>query len=179
MRPGVLLDRDGVLNAASVRAGRPHPPRTVDELEVLPGVAEACRSMAAAGLILISITNQPDIARGTQDADVVTTLNERLQKLLGLDEIITCPHDDDDLCDCRKPKPGMILAAARRWQLDLPHSVTVGDRWRDVEAGRAAGTHTVFINRDYAERAPVDPDLIAADLMEAVPWIIATATPQR
>jgi D-glycero-D-manno-heptose 1,7-bisphosphate phosphatase len=176
---GVFLDRDGVLNAASVRDGRPHPPQTVADLSVLPGVPDACHAMAAAGLRLICITNQPDIARGTQDADVVATLNVRLQEALDLDEVVTCPHDDADGCECRKPKPGMILDAAERWGVDLARSVTVGDRWRDVEAGRSAGTRTVFIDRGYAERAPAQPDLTVADLQEAVPWIIATAGPRR
>ena len=126
-----------------------------------------------------AFTNQPDIARGTRDPAFVATLNARLKQLLGLDEVVTCPDDDADGCPCRKPKPGMILDSARRCNVDLSRCVTVGDRWREVEAGRSAGTHTVFIDRGYAERAPADPDLTVAKLEEAVEWIIATAGPRR
>jgi D-glycero-D-manno-heptose 1,7-bisphosphate phosphatase len=177
--PAAFLDRDGTLNVPVVVDGRPYPPETADELELLPGVEAACEELSAAGFRLICITNQPDIARGTQDPRFVATLNARLKELLGLDEVVTCPHDDVDGCACRKPKPGMILDSARRWDVDLSRSVTVGDRWRDVEAGRSAGTRTVFIDRGYAEPPPEQPDLIVADLEEAVPWIIATAGPPR
>jgi D-glycero-D-manno-heptose 1,7-bisphosphate phosphatase len=177
--PAAFLDRDGTLNAPLVVNGRPYPPESAEELQLLPGVETACAELSAAGFRLICITNQPDIARGTQDPAFVATLNARLKELLGLDEVVTCPHDDADGCSCRKPKPGMILDSARRWDIDLSRSVTVGDRWRDIEAGRSAGTHTVFIDRGYSERAPAHPDLTVVDLKEAVPWIIATAEPPR
>jgi D-glycero-D-manno-heptose 1,7-bisphosphate phosphatase len=177
--PAAFLDRDGTLNAPLIVDGRPQPPARAEELQLLPGVEAACTELSAAGFRLICVTNQPDIARGTQDPQFVATLNGRLKELLGLDEVVTCPHDDADGCACRKPKPGMILDSAERWDVDLSRSVTVGDRWRDVEAGRSAGTHTVFIDRGYAERTPEDPDLTVADLKEAVPWIIATAEPPR
>ena len=177
--PAAFLDRDGTLNAPVVINGRPYPPESAEELQLLPGVEAACAELSAAGFRLICITNQPDIARGTQDPAFVATLNARLKELLGLDEVVTCPHDDADGCSCRKPKPGMILDSARRWDVDLSRSVTVGDRWRDVEAGRSAGTRTVFIDRGYSERVPVGPDLTVVDLKEAVPWIIATAEPPR
>jgi D-glycero-D-manno-heptose 1,7-bisphosphate phosphatase len=176
--PAAFLDRDGTLNSPVVVDGLPYPPARVEELELLPRAAEACAQLSAAGIRLICITNQPDIARGSQDPALVATLNGRMQEMLGLDEVVTCPHDDADRCACRKPKPGMILDAARRWDVDLSRSVTVGDRWRDVEAGRSAGTRTVFIDRGYAEPTPEQPDLIVADLEEAVPWIIATAGPR-
>ena len=176
--PAAFLDRDGTLNASVVVDGTPLPPASVEQLELLPGVARACAELSAAGIRLICITNQPDIARGTQDPSVVAALNARVQELLGLDEVVTCPHDDADACPCRKPRPGMILEAARRWDVDLARSVTVGDRWRDVEAGRSAGTRTVFIDQGYAERVPADPDLVVANLEEAVAWIFAATAAQ-
>ncbi|MGO9905073.1 MAG: D-glycero-alpha-D-manno-heptose-1,7-bisphosphate 7-phosphatase [Solirubrobacteraceae bacterium] len=174
-RPAVFLDRDGVLNKAIIRSGRPHPPESLAELHVLPGVPEACRDLRAAGLTLVCVTNQPDIARGAQDPAMVVAMNDRLRELLGLHEVVVCPHDDNDGCSCRKPLPGMILGAARREDLDVSRSVTVGDRWRDVEAGRAAGTWTVFIDRGYDERQPERADLTVKNLKEAVPWIIDKA----
>ena len=173
-RAGVFLDRDGVLNAPRVVDGRPYPPRTLDELEVLPGVEDACRELAQAGLALIAVTNQPDIARGDAAEGDVQALNDALRERLGLDEVVMCPHDDADACDCRKPLPGMIISAARRWEIDLGRSVTVGDRWKDIAAGRAAGTRTVFIDRHYDEPAPTAPDLTVGELHQSVPWILET-----
>jgi D-glycero-D-manno-heptose 1,7-bisphosphate phosphatase len=173
--PAVFLDRDGVLSEPTLRFGRPYPPETVDDVRVLPGVLEACGELATAGLMLVCVTNQPDISRGTRDFATVAAINDHVRELLRLDEVVVCPHDDPDGCDCRKPLPGMILEAARRLDLDTSRSVTVGDRWRDVEAGRAAGTWTVFVDWGYNERQPERPDLIVKDLKEAVPWIIDKA----
>lgn len=170
--PAVFLDRDGVLNAAVVTAGVPHPPNTEADLRLLPGVVEACRVLSMTGFKLVCVTNQPDIARGTQSPAIVARINARLEEHLGLDEVLVCPHDDADACTCRKPLAGMFFDAADRLDLDLVRSVTVGDRWRDIEAGRAAGTLTVFIDRGYRERASVEADLTVAELGEAVPWII-------
>jgi D-glycero-D-manno-heptose 1,7-bisphosphate phosphatase len=175
-RAAVFLDRDGVLNEARVVDGRPYPPSGLDDVKILPGVQEACAALSAAGLPLIVITNQPDIARGTADRAEVDAINDRLLRVLSLDEVVVCPHDDADGCACRKPRPGMLLDAARRHGIDLARSVTVGDRWRDVEAGRAAGTRTVFLDRHYAEARPSAPDLTVGDLKESTEWIIETAT---
>jgi transaldolase len=173
-RRAVFLDRDGVLNAAVVRDGLPYPPASVDEMSVLPGVREACKRLRDAGFLLIVVTNQPDIARGKTAGSTVGAINGALQAQLGLDEICICPHDDVDGCDCRKPRPGLLLAAARRWEIDLSESFMVGDRWRDVEAGRAAGCHTVFIDYGYAERRPSHPDIVSSSLAAAVPDIVAS-----
>jgi D-glycero-D-manno-heptose 1,7-bisphosphate phosphatase len=170
-RRAVFLDRDGVLNAAVVRDGLPYPPRSVDEVEVLPGAEEACNRLRAAGFDLVVVTNQPDIARGTQTLEAVDHINNALLAALPLDEVVVCPHDDADDCDCRKPRPGMLRAAAQRRGIDLSASFMVGDRWRDVEAGIQAGCRTVFIDRDYDERS-VQADVSVADLAEAAVWIL-------
>jgi D-glycero-D-manno-heptose 1,7-bisphosphate phosphatase len=128
--------------------------------------------------VLVCVTNQPDIARGTQDVATVAAINERLQEALGLVEVMVCPHDDADDCACRKPRPGMILDAASRLGLDVSRSVTVGDRWRDIEAGRAAGTWTALIDHGYTEQQADRPDLIVNGLKEAVAWIIGKADSQ-
>jgi len=179
MRRAVFLDRDGVLNRANVVDGKPLPPATVDELELLPGVEQACRQLHEAGLLLIVVTNQPDVARGTQTMATVEALNSELSSRLPLDEIRVCPHDDADSCDCRKPAPGMLLDAAREHGIELERSVMVGDRWRDVEAGRRAGCATVFLDSGYSERSPEAPDLTVGTLGEAVPWILERAAEGR
>jgi D-glycero-D-manno-heptose 1,7-bisphosphate phosphatase len=168
----VFLDRDGVLNRAIVRDGRPFPPRSLEELEVLPGVTDACSSLKAAGFLLIVVSNQPDVARGTLSPDDLSTLHASLLSRIPLDAVLCCPHDDVDACGCRKPAPGLILEAATRFDIALSASVMVGDRWRDIEAGRRAGCRTVFVDAGYSERRPEDPDLTVASLEEAVPWIL-------
>ena len=171
-RRAVFLDRDGVLNRATVVEGVPHPPASLAELELLPGVEDACRRLHEAGLLLIVVTNQPDIARGTQTIDEVDAINRELAARLPLDEFRVCPHDDPDQCGCRKPAPGMLLDASREHGIELAKSVMVGDRWRDVEAGKRAGCKTVFVSAGYSERPPDAPDLTVGDLGEAVPWIL-------
>jgi transaldolase len=173
LRRAVFLDRDGVLNAAVVRDGRPYPPESVAEMSLLPGVEEACSRLKQAGFLLIVVTNQPDIARGKAGSGAVDAINDALQARLKLDEVCVCPHDDADGCHCRKPKPGLILDAARRWRIDLSRSFMIGDRWRDVEAGRAAGCRTVFLEHGYAERSPDFPDIASKSLEAVVPQLIA------
>jgi D-glycero-D-manno-heptose 1,7-bisphosphate phosphatase len=172
MTAAVFLDRDGVLTEAKVIDGVPRSPRLASELAILAEARPACRALADAGLLLICVTNQPEIARGGLDPAELEAMNERLQRELGLDEVIVCPHDDADACDCRKPKPGMILDAARRHGIDLGASFTVGDRWRDVDAGKAAGTLTIFVDRGYDESLSERPDVAVAGIREASEWII-------
>jgi len=174
LRRAIFLDRDGVLNAPVVRNGRSHPPGRWENLEILPGVAEACRILKGQGLLLIAATNQPDIARGSLAEAEVQRINANLQGRLGLDDVLVCPHDDGDGCPCRKPRPGLLLAAARRHGIDLSSSVMVGDRWRDIDAGKAAGCRTVFVDWGYDEERPREPDLTVGSLAEAVPWILAS-----
>ena len=169
----VFLDRDGVLNAVTVRDGVPSPPKTLEEFSLLPGVEEACALLRAEGFRLIVVTNQPDIARGKQTLETVELLHRELRRRLPLDDVYTCPHDDYHHCDCRKPRPGMLLAGGRAHGIDLACSVMVGDRDKDIEAGRAAGCRTVFVAGGYGRPPEPPADLTVASLREAVPWIIS------
>jgi D-glycero-D-manno-heptose 1,7-bisphosphate phosphatase len=172
-RRAVFLDRDGVINRAVVRDGLPYGPDLVDELEILPGVKEALSRLRDAGFRLVVVTNQPDVARGTRRREEVEAMNAALAAALALDDIRVCYHDDADNCTCRKPKPGMLEDAARDAGLDLSRSFMVGDRWRDVGAGRRAGCTTIFIDHNYAERRPERPDAIVGSLPEAADWILS------
>jgi D-glycero-D-manno-heptose 1,7-bisphosphate phosphatase len=168
----VFVDRDGVLVETKVRDGVPRPAASADELELLPGVEEACTRLHGAGFLLIVVTNQPDVARGSLARDVVEEMHRKLEQSLPLDEIAVCMHDDADGCDCRKPQPGMLLSAARRFDIDLVTSFLVGDRWRDVEAAHRAGCRAVFVDRGYDEALTVQPEVTVRDLGEATDWIL-------
>ncbi len=178
-RPAVFLDRDGVLNESKVVDGTPHPPGTLSDLRVIPAAVTACRDLRAAGFALVVVTNQPDIARGTDTLANVEALNAAVAAEVPIDEFVTCPHDDADACACRKPLPGMLLDAAGRLGLDLERSFMVGDRWRDIEAGHRAGCTTVFVDRGYTERKPEEPDIVVNELVEAVPQMIAANIQQQ
>lgn len=169
-----FLDRDGVINRAVIRNGSPFAPDTLEELEIMPGVDEALRRLEAAGWARIVVTNQPDVARGTQTLAVVEAINAYLMQQLRLTEIRVCPHDDPDACDCRKPKPGMLLWAP---VYDVAESVMIGDRWRDIEAGQRAGVRaTILVDSGHAEVCMVEPSARVGSLAEAVDWML-TALP--
>lgn len=177
IKPAVFLDRDGVLNRPVVRDGKPHPPQSFDQFVIVDGARGALDRLKTLGYDLFVVSNQPDIARGTQDRAVVERMNAALAEALPIDEAFTCFHDDQDDCDCRKPKPGLILQAAERHGVDLDASFMIGDRWRDVAAGQRAGVRTVFIDYQYDERQPDPPaDKTVSNLDEAVDWI-ASRTP--
>jgi D-glycero-D-manno-heptose 1,7-bisphosphate phosphatase len=170
-KPAVFLDRDGVINRAIVRDGHPFAPRHAADLEVLPGVPDALVRLKQAGFALIVVTNQPDVARGTLSKSALLDMNERLTSLLPLDEVRVCCHDDADGCECRKPKPGLLT---RPPLYDLGRSVMVGDRWRDIEAGRRAGCGAVvLIDYGYDEALTAEPDIRLGSLSEAADWIVA------
>ena len=172
-RRAVFLDRDGVINRAFLRGGVPRPPSSLDELEILPGVPEALARLKSAGFRLIVVTNQPDVARGVLSRESVEAVHDMLSAQLPLDEVRVCWHDDVDRCRCRKPGPGMLLDAAREANLDLTSSYMVGDRWRDVEAGKRAGCITVFVDHGYDEPRPPVPDARVGSLAEGADWILA------
>lgn len=168
-RAAVFLDRDGVLNRAVVRDGKPYPPADVASFEILPGVPEALAQLRAAGFLLIVVTNQPDVARGAQKRAVVEAMHERLRAALPLDDIKVCY---DEGSDAYKPRPGMLLDAARDWGIDLARSCLIGDRWRDVDCGKAVGCFTIFIDHGYAEPLREAPDAVCNGLSAAAALIL-------
>jgi D-glycero-D-manno-heptose 1,7-bisphosphate phosphatase len=180
VKKAVFLDRDGVINRAVVRDGKPYPPAALDQLEIYPDAASALTRLKEAGYLLLVVTNQPDIARGTQTRAAVDAINAALGSALPIDEFLVCGHDDRDACDCRKPKPGLVLAAAAAHEIDLARSFLIGDRWRDIDCGAAAGVRTVWIDRHYRERPPSSPPTwIAASLSAAAAWILNSRSEPR
>jgi D-glycero-D-manno-heptose 1,7-bisphosphate phosphatase len=168
----VFLDRDGVLVEPVVRDGRPYPPER-GNLKIFADAAEALARLKGAGFLLVVVTNQPDVVRGNRTRADIEAVNAVLAARLPIDDIFVCWHDDADDCACRKPKPGLLLEAAARYSIDLPASFMIGDRWRDVDAGAAAGCRTIWIDRRYREPGPSTmPDFRAVSLDEATDWIL-------
>lgn len=172
MARAVFLDRDGVLNRAVVRNGRPHSPGSLDEFAIIPGTVEALRALRQAGYLLIVATNQPEVARGLQRKSVIESMHDALRKALPLDDILVCYHDERQGCNCRKPEPGLLIEAARKWGICLDRSYMVGDRWKDIEAGRRAGCRTIRLLHAYNRDEPQQADYAAASIGEAASWIL-------
>lgn len=182
MNRAVFLDRDGVLNRAIVIEGRPYPPRRVEDIELLPGVAEACAKLKALGYLLVVATNQPDVGRGLLAQAVVEAMHEKLKTLLPLDRIEVCyagGSASKQPSDFRKPAPGMLLRAAHEMKVTLQASWMVGDRWRDIDCGRAARCRTIFVDLGYSERLRQPPDFTVRSLLEAAEVILQHEPPVR
>jgi len=174
MRRAVFLDRDGVLNEPLIRNGLPHPPQTLDEFRLYPEAAPACALLREAGFLLVVVTNQPDVGRGTQQIEIVEHMHALLRERIPLDHIELCTAADGHSpgWERRKPAPGMLLDAAQALGIDLGSSYMVGDRWRDIDCGKAAGCTTVFIDRRYAEALRQRPHHSVENLLDAARLIL-------
>jgi D-glycero-D-manno-heptose 1,7-bisphosphate phosphatase len=176
-RRAVFLDRDGVLNRPVVRNGRPHPPSSVEDFELYDDAEDGCARLKAAEFLLVVITNQPDVGRGSQSREAVEAMHVKMQSALPLlDRIEVCYHAGErygEPCYCRKPRPGMILRAAAELKIDLRASYVVGDRWRDINCARAAGCRAIFIDHQYDESLRQKPDLTVRTFSEAVAAVLS------
>jgi len=171
-RSAVFLDRDGVINMPVVKDGKPYPPASVEEFCIYPDAAPACALLKDAGFVLIVATNQPDVGRGVQSREAVEGMHARMAAALPIDRIEVCYDPLAEGSECYKPAPGMLLRAAGQMGLDLSKSFMVGDRWRDVDCGHAAGCTTIFIDRGYTENLRLQPDFRATSLLHAAEIII-------
>jgi D-glycero-D-manno-heptose 1,7-bisphosphate phosphatase len=178
-RQAVFLDRDGVLNRVAVGTGTPHPPFCVEEFELYEDVQDGCARLKAANFFLVVITNQPDVGRGTQTRETVEAMHSKMQSALPLlDRVEICYHAGERYgqpCDCRKPRPGLIVRAAAELNIDLKKSYVIGDRWRDIDCARAAGCHAIFIDRGYNEKLCEVPDFKVANFTDAVSAVLRDA----
>ncbi len=169
-RVAVFLDRDGVINRAFVENGKPHPPDSLAKFEILPDVPESFQKLRHAGFVLVVVTNQPDVGDGTQDRGVVDAMHRKMTQTLAPDAIKVCWSRHDPRY---KPSPAMLQEAADEFGLDLSRSWMVGDRWRDIDCGAAAGCRTIFIDRGYPESLSQPPDFTCRDLADAAALIVA------
>jgi D-glycero-D-manno-heptose 1,7-bisphosphate phosphatase len=175
LRRAVFLDRDGVINASIVRDGKPYPPWKVEDFQLLPGVVEACDSLHRAGFVLVVATNQPDVGRGDLAQETVEAMHRLMREQLPIDGVEVCyePGGGKASTSFRKPGPGMLLKAAQDLDLELARSFLVGDRWRDIDCGYAAGCKTIFIDYGYDEELKQQPDYRAANLLGAAQLILS------
>ncbi len=170
----VFLDRDGVLNEVEIRDGKPFAPRRADDFRLIPGSRESVIRLKNHGFLIIVVTNQPDIGNGLAQPSEIEAMHRQLRDLIPVDEIHICPHKQTENCECRKPRPGMLLAAMQEQKIDLKRSWMIGDRTSDVEAGKRAGCLTAFIDRNYAiETTEPGATITVSSLSDAVDTILA------
>jgi D-glycero-D-manno-heptose 1,7-bisphosphate phosphatase len=168
----VFLDRDGVINQAIVRDGKPYPPKSLKSLKIISGVNDSLQSLISNGWKVIVVTNQPDPARGFTSRREVEKINDHIKQVLSITEVFTCYHIDKDRCYCRKPKAGLLIFAAKKYKINLNNSYMIGDRWKDIEAGNRAGCKTFFIDYSYKEKKPVNFTYQVKSFNEAVKIIL-------
>lgn len=173
MNKAIFLDRDGVINKTIFKMGKPRAPYTIEEFAFYDGVKEAVQSFKDHGYLIIVVTNQPDVARGWVSMEQVELVNNLVKEHLPVDEIKACFHTDKDQCECRKPKPGMLLEAARVWNIDVSKSFMVGDRLSDVEAGQRAGCKSILVGEGDKVETSYVPDHHCQDLLSASKWILS------
>lgn len=174
-RPAVFLDRDGVLNRRKLRLVR-----RLDELRILPGVGQAVARFTEAGLAVVIVTNQEFVGHGyirrEEHEAIMESIVDACQEEGGkVDGVYACTHPKWEDCHDRKPKPGMLLDAARDLRLDLGRAFMVGDNAKDMKAGKAAGVRTILVDprfRTMAQGAQKHADHVCADLLEAADWIL-------
>jgi len=167
----VFLDRDGVINASVERDGRLVAPTSLADFHIFPDVNAAIRRLRHGGFLVIVVTNQPDVATGLVKQETVEAMHSILRDCLAVDDIRVCYHVDRDECTCRKPKPGMLLDAARCHDIDLANSYLVGDRWRDILAGDAAGCFTILVTGGDNELSST-PGMVVNSLSSAAEFIL-------
>ncbi len=163
-----------MINAPLVREGKPYPPRSLAEFELLPGVPDACALLRHAGYNLVVATNQPDVGRGELEASTVEAIHQKMCELLPIDRVEVC-YDPGrgEHSEFRKPRPGMLLRAAGALGIDLRQSYMVGDRWRDIDCGHAAGCQTIFVDWNYDEPLRAQPHFTVPDLLSAAYVILS------
>lgn len=171
-RRAVFLDRDGVIVVPDFRDGRSYAPTTLEDFEIFPDAPAALRLLKEAGFLLILVTNQPDVGAGRINKETLDEMHKKLRLKLPLDDVYVCMHTRQDDCICRKPRPGMLVAAAHKWGIDFSRSYLIGDRSSDLEAAEATGCGSVLIDYDYDEGVSIQPDFRVKTIAESVKIIL-------
>lgn len=182
MSRAVFLDRDGVINR---KAPENQYVTAWEQVEFLPGIPEALRLLKQNGFLLIVVTNQSAISRNELTVDVLESIHRKMVEWLAkrgvmIDAIYYCPHDRNGNCQCRKPRPQMLLHAAEEYGIELLESWMVGDSRSDIDAGRAAGCRTIWLKpANFDGEAPPAADFNADSIQDGVRWILSFESPSR
>jgi len=173
----IFLDRDGVLNQSYIVNGKPFAPRKLNDFKFVDDVENAIKILKSTGYYLIVVTNQPDVGNGLMKKEIVESMNNLMMTRLGLDAVKVCYHSQKDECDCRKPKPGMLLESSRELGIDLKESFLIGDRKGDIVAGKSVGCYSIFIDNGYSKsEQPSTADFVASNIKEAASHILSYIT---
>ncbi len=164
----IFLDRDGVINRAIIKSGKPYAPKKFEDFKIIDGIKESLIFFKKKGFKVCVFTNQPDVKLDLIIKKEVKKMHNFLLKNYAIDLIEACYHDDLDECECRKPKPGMLINAAQKLNIKLNESIVVGDRWRDIQAGQTVNCKCYYINNNYKERKPKKPYIEISHLKELV-----------
>ena len=156
MKKAIFLDRDGIINKIILRNGKPCSPRIMEEFIILEDTKETVKILKDTGYTIVIVTNQPDVARRLMKIEDLEKMHNIIKEILCPDRILYCPHDDTDNCDCRKPKPGMIIKAANELNINFNKSFVIGDTWKDIEAGKSAGCITILVDTQYNKEVKSD-----------------------
>ena len=177
VKPGIFLERDGILN--HVRVDRQHQvcPLTLQEFHLNDQALPLLKKLKAAGFLLIATTNLPGLSRGYQSRRELDRMHDLLRRTLPLDDILVCPHDETDRCPSRKPKSGLLIEAAFKWQLSLDRSFVISDKWPDAEAARTAGCTSLLVQSPWVGN--VHHDFVLPDLTAIVDKILLLRTARR
>lgn len=167
MTRAVFLDRDGVLNHLVYRNGGFFSPQSFSDFRLFDWSANATLRLSQLGLLVIVVTNQPDLSRGAMTTPELVLMHDKLTSECSIDAIYVCPHDQADRCLCRKPKPGMLLRAQDDFNLSMLESWMIGDRESDIEAGIAVGAKTIKILNGQGKSTSSQADFVAISLLEA------------
>lgn len=149
MKRAVFIERDAILN--EVKPGPKHQitPLTLEEFKLVKEAKEPLQRLKDSGFVLIVTTNQPGLSRGYQSRRELDRMHDLLNRFFPIDDLLICPHDESDHCPCRKPRPGLLMEAAYKWQLNLDHSFVISDKWQDSEAARTAGCTSLLVDSPY------------------------------
>ncbi|HEY9715325.1 MAG TPA: HAD-IIIA family hydrolase [Chroococcales cyanobacterium] len=164
----LFLDRDGVINDVIMRDGVVSSPRALAEFSIKDEFIDFYNRLTSLSLQTFVVSNQPDVARRLLDRDELRLMTEELKRRFAFTEVIYCMHDNNDGCECRKPKPGMILQTLKQHDLKADESIIIGDSYKDILAGKAAGIRTIYYCQGYNSTVPCEPDYRVSKLIEAL-----------
>ena len=170
MKAAVFIERDGVLNHVRTAGRSQIPPMLLDEFRILEGVREPLERLKSAGYLVLATTNQPNIARGLLPRRELERMHDQLRRALPVDEVLLCPHEESDRCNCRKPGAGLFTEAAFNWHLDMERSFVISDKWQDAAAAYVAGCNSVLIRSPW--NGSGHHDFIVNSLREATEKIL-------